>query len=89
MSDLLIRLETAPTPAIAKGPKPLCFATCRTPLWPFPQKWPGAPADGCDCIWEITAGSNEYSNRYWPLSPESGLEDVPRRPIAVNNGPVC
>ena len=49
---------------------------------PLPQKWPGGAADGTDCKWDLPAGFNEQSNRYRPVSPETGLEAVPRLPIA-------
>ena len=49
------RLEPAPTPAIAKVAKSLTSATDVVQLWPFPQKWPGAGPETCDCICEIPA----------------------------------
>ena len=42
----------------------------------------GGAADGSDCNRYNTAGSNEYGNRYRTVSPETGLEAVPRLPIA-------
>ena len=64
-------------------PKPLRFANAAVRQWPFPQKRPGAAADGRDCKQGAGTDSNEHSNSSCGVSPETPLEDVPRRPIAI------
>ena len=50
--------------------------------WPIHQDRPGAAADGRDYSRDTWADPNEHSNRYWPVSPETGLEVPPTAPIA-------
>ena len=52
-------------------------------LRPFPQKRPGAVPEDGDYFWDIPAGSNGELGSYWPVSPETGLEHVPRHAITV------
>ena len=83
------QLELPPTAAIAKYVQyrrdSMSTAIAN---WPFPQKWPGAAPESCDCIWESRPDpmSTAIGNR--ADSPESALEAVPRRPIAAKKGPV-
>ena len=58
------RLEGIPRSPIAKQTaETLISAACRTQLWPFPQKRPGAPPTARLPFMLNRPGSNEQSNR--------------------------
>ena len=52
-------------------------------MWRFPQKPPGGVPEDTDCKWIFTRGFNEQSNRSRPVSPETGLEELPRATITT------
>ena len=60
-------LELPPTAAIAKSVKKPAHGQPKPTALSVSQKRTGAAADGRDCICEIKAGSNEYSNRSGPF----------------------